>query len=494
MPDEKPSHESKSGLWQRVSLRWKLTFWVIAVFTFIQGTLIVVLLLFLRGAAFNAFDHELNERARETLQELRQLGSSWTDEQLGEIALQRSSDTYFDRFMLTVYNAEGTVIASSEPKSSRFDSTVEIQSHELNPDETRYSTVPAAGALPEVRGVLRPFSGRDGQAYLLWVASPLTHATDSVQTARNVLLWTLPINIFAATVAGWYLAGIAIAPIGKVRRVAEELSPESMNRQIDLESPHIEVAALQDELNQARRRIHEGYEAQERFILNVSHELKTPIAVLLTEAQVLQSQPGLSHTAQSFIHSVEEEMHRLGKLTESFLLLAQIQSGKREPRDEVCPLNDIVLDSVQACASLADQTGVHLKVVLFEHPQASELTVTGDSALFRTMFDNLIRNAIRFSPCGETVEVTVGADPESSQAMISVRDHGPGVPPEVVDRLFDRFVQAEGERKRRRGTGLGLEIAQGIARQHGGTITVCNGENRGCIFTAAVPALGIDGL
>jgi signal transduction histidine kinase len=133
---------------------------------------------------------------------------------------------------------------------------------------------------------------------------------------------------------------------------------------------------------------------------------------------------------------------------------------------------------------MADMHAVTIRIHLKETPQ-HELLVFGDPELLRTMIDNVIRNAIRFSPQQQAVEVTVDADEEN--ALVRVRDFGVGIPEEIISTLFDRFTQAKSEERLNRGSGLGLEIAQGIAELHGGGITVENCLGGGCAFTIRVP-------
>jgi two-component system OmpR family sensor kinase len=254
---------------------------------------------------------------------------------------------------------------------------------------------------------------------------------------------------------------------------------------IFLGSTASELKDLQVELDRMRQRLEAGYEAQERFVANVSHEIKTPIATVLTEAQTLPRNLPLPSDVKQFIESTQDEMRRLGKLVESFLLLTRVRHGKPlQSTTRTVIVNDLVMESVLHCRKMAEQHEVKLTPELCEE-QDRDLTVRGDPELLRTMVDNLIRNAIRFSPHGQTVDVTVKCEPE--QISICVGDRGPGIAPELLDKIFDRFSQAKSEEKLGRGSGLGLEIAQGIAELHGGRITITNRKNGGCEFCATLP-------
>jgi signal transduction histidine kinase len=134
---------------------------------------------------------------------------------------------------------------------------------------------------------------------------------------------------------------------------------------------------------------------------------------------------------------------------------------------------------------MADQYQIVLAPHLCEDGEAPQ--VRGDPALMRTMIDNLVRNAVRFSPKGQTILVTASA--EGREAVVRVRDYGSGIPEQIIGRIFDRFVQAPDEQRRGRGHGLGLEISQGIAELHGGRIGArnCPPPEGGCEFEVRLP-------
>jgi signal transduction histidine kinase len=233
----------------------------------------------------------------------------------------------------------------------------------------------------------------------------------------------------------------------------------------------------------------QAFEAQERFLSNISHELKTPIATLLVEAQTLD-RTDMSKLGVQFVRSVEEEMRKLGKLVESFLTLTRVKDGKGLARAELVPINELVLDSVSYCSPMARQYAVKLKPELAASDDDVDAAISGDPELLRTMLDNLVRNAIRFSP--ESGSVIIISAVRGTEAVFEVRDQGSGLPPAMLNNAFDRFVQAPEEQKQGRGHGLGLTIAQAVAELHGGKITVRNVAEGGACFTLRLPLRGHD--
>jgi signal transduction histidine kinase len=234
-------------------------------------------------------------------------------------------------------------------------------------------------------------------------------------------------------------------------------------------------------LNKMLEGLHRAFRGQERFISDVSHELKTPLAALLTEAQVLHAMGATTEDYKAFVASAEDEARRLGKLVESFLMLARFQHGKRFIADTLVSINDVVLESMKHSQMIAEQQRVGLLLTAFDAgEECNEGEVRGDPDLLRVAFDNVIRNAVQFSKAGSAVRIEVTC--VEGRMMVSIRDQGPGIPPEHRDRIFNRFEQAPTRESGKRGTGLGLAIAKGVIDLHGGTISVDNHPEGGCVF------------
>lgn len=338
-----------------------------------------------------------------------------------------------------------------------------------------------------VRYVTTFVAGKVGDRYAMVLAAPDEFVSTQTSLVARLLLIAGVVSVCASAVSGWYIAGIAIEPLRRLRNVASQLGPESINKQLHVDSRSVEVSQLTVELDAARERIRQAFAAQERFLSNISHEIKTPIATLLIEAQTIDKQ-GLSKSGLMFVRTAEEEMRKLGKLVESFLTLTRIQDGKGLARMDRVMVNDIVLESVSHCTAQAKIHSVSLHPTLIEDDEYVDAVVSGDPDLLRTMVDNLVRNAIRFTP--RDGRVVIAARVEDGKVKVAVEDEGPGLPPEMLTRIFDRFVQAPEEARKGRGHGLGLAIAQGVAELHGGMIRVENRSEVGARFTIELP-LGV---
>jgi signal transduction histidine kinase len=255
------------------------------------------------------------------------------------------------------------------------------------------------------------------------------------------------------TLAFWFVAGIAVAPFSRMTEAARRVDPRHLDARIDITGRESEVGRLQAELNAALTRLEGGFRAQERFIANVAHDLKTPIALMLSESQVLHPHSARRNEIAQYRESVIAELQRLGGLVEGFLTLARARHGNALARAVPVAANDLVVEAVARCGGEAKKHD-----------------------LLRAMLVNLISNAIRHSPQRRAVIVRLSCRREV--LLFSVRDFGPGVPPEFTGRLFDPYVRAS---EKAGGTGLGLAIAKSVAKMHGGQIIIRNVEP-GCVF------------
>ncbi|MGP1346226.1 MAG: sensor histidine kinase [Phycisphaerales bacterium] len=496
-PAPRGAHRRAAG-WLPVRVRF--TLWGAAVFLVLHATTTLVIMLFARQGAI--------DDARSHLRAMAESAAGPTDE-----AVRPPIPAFLSALHEDGRWARGVLVAVQS-----IDGNVSIQRRPEPPDAD-------------------PEADPDWRAWVATLPDPLTHATVTgadgrrmliasadlpsgergiagvhrdiigtpIRSLRDALVLALLIGAAATVFAIWVVSGVALRSLDELRAFAHELTAENIDRPLKFEDHSPEIEALRAELEGAMRRLSEGYQRQARFLANVSHELKTPVSVIRTEAEVLlaSKDPG-TQRLRAFARSAGEEMHRLGNMIESFLTLTRVQSTDEGIPRHNLSANDILMEAVHATRIMARQHAVRITITLAGpvHPDEShdephaahdddapresrdQPTVTGNADLLQTAIANLIRNAIRFSPKDKPIQAVCHADEHA--VYFTIRDHGPGIPPEVLDRLFEPFTQGDQERRRGRGTGLGLQIAQGIAEIHDGTITPENLES-GCRFTLTLP-------
>ena len=209
-----------------------------------------------------------------------------------------------------------------------------------------------------------------------------------------------------------------------------------------------------------------------RFMADAAHELRTPITVLRTRAEVALQQPREEANYVSALRGVEAEAKRLGGIVDSLLVLARADAGERPLENERFFLDDVAIDAAGAARLVGRQKGVEVTVDEFE-----EAAVVGDASLVRQLIMILLDNAIKFTDAGGVVRLRVSM--LDGAPTVIVEDTGTGIKPDEVSRVFERFFRGETARSRGDGAGLGLSIASWIAREHGADIVLSSEPGKG---------------
>lgn len=470
------------------SLRLKLTVWYLVVFVLIQVGLLALMVRVRRESLTQSFEDRLARSAEVTANNLAINQPEWDDQR---VAALLPADALFGLF--AVRDPSGAVLAKTpgrrveglpfgDPERGPLASTTRI------PAERGLELI---GRRVPVHLVTLPFATERESELYLQVAAAADDPERSFGPFLDLFRIGVPVGLIAALVASWLIGGRAVSPFRRFSEAARGVDPERLSQALDVGSADREVSRLQDDLNQALRRIEETYRAHYLFISHASHELRTPVSVLLAEAQVLAAGSPSFDDYSRYVRSVEEEMKRLTRLVETFLELsrADLEHGLGPALEEVS-LHDVVLDSLRHTAHLARRRDLRL-VPRFEAAQDSrgEPLVVGDATLLRSVAENLLRNAVRFSPEGS--RILVGVRVEGAEAVLEVCDSGPGIPPEHRERIFLPFEQGPQpapQEGRAAGTGLGLAIAQRVVKLHRGRIAVeDNPAGPGCTVTVRLP-------
>lgn len=320
--------------------------------------------------------------------------------------------------------------------------------------------------------------------------------SERLSTVLGILVIAGVVGAVASLISGWFIAGLATRPLEELasaasRATREVFEPESETGPLSwAEEPARDATEIAERLEASVEQTRQTLEAQERFLSNVSHELKTPIATLMLEAQTID-RSALPAEGIEFVRDVEEEMRKLGNLIESFLMLTRVTDANERTAGKTVLANEIIIEAIADCEPTAQQYGVRVVPSLADDDAGLDAMIVGDAELLRTLVSNLLRNAIRFSPRGEVV--SLAGSVRDGEFLIRVRDRGAGIPKEVLANIFDRFVQSAGESRRGRGHGLGLAIAKGIAELHGGDIAAATEPDGGAVFTATLPIHTADG-
>jgi len=323
-----------------------------------------------------------------------------------------------------------------------------------------------------------PFHVRIGMA--------TAYLDEDINTLARLLLPVAAGLSLLTPLVGYWLALRATKPVAEILRTAEQLKPTRLGDRLEVHGTKDELDRLSLTINRLLDEVAGHVERQQQFVADAAHELRGPLAAMQSSLEVGISQNRTADAYRETLADVLEEARHLSKLSNDLLLLAETgDETSVRPREEI-DLTAIVRQTIAMFGGVAEERSVGLVL----DPPAANVKLHGDASQLRQVFGNLLDNAIRFTPEGGRVTVSVGAGEAGRQAVVTVADTGCGIAPEHLDRVFDRFYKADASRTRSdtaRGGGLGLAICRSIVERHGGSIAVASTPSRGTTFTVRLP-------
>ena len=458
----------------RNSLRARLTFWYVLT---LGATLTVFasgVMLFRARSAYDTFDAEQELRGSRLAEELRP-----------------------DLFSLDVGEALASDSrASLEPLCVRTTAGVTIFRSPTFPDLTWAGEGEAMAAARDRPGA-RSLQDRSGESFrLTTIAIPRPGAdrlvlqiteADSVVTRpleaqAFALVMTIGFVLVAAAFGSRYTVSRALAPVDSIVARARDIQTHNLGERLDVRADSEELDRLVTTLNAMLDRIQASVATARRFAADASHELQTPIAAIrgMLDMGLRQGVTAAQWREQAV--DLLEDVDRLSELVRDLRLIAMAEAGHLLDEHEAVPMVALVQDCCETASVIAGEQQIRVETAVLE-----PVAVSGSSRHLRRVVLNLLQNAVRYSPEGATVHVSVGR--VNQDAVVTVGDSGCGIDPADLPHIFEPFFRADPARARDTGgTGLGLAIVEQIVRAHGGHVEVSSALERGSTFSVVLPA------
>jgi heavy metal sensor kinase len=297
---------------------------------------------------------------------------------------------------------------------------------------------------------------------------------DEFQEMLTTFTWTAllasPILMILASAVGYWMSRRALAPVEEIARTASDIEAQNLSERLPLRGTGDELDTLSATLNAMLARLEDSFRRVTQFTADASHELRTPVAIIRTTAEVIRRRPRSEREYTEALDRILAESERTSKLIEDLMLLARADANTEEMVFEPIALGDLVQMVCTDAGVLAEATGVSMRT-----NGLSRCIVSGEHSSLRRLLLILLDNAIKYSKPGGEIHVSIKLCQRQKRqmAMVEIRDNGIGIASEDLAHIFERFYRASKDRSRKvDGVGLGLAIAQSIAHRHDGEIQV----------------------
>jgi signal transduction histidine kinase len=294
--------------------------------------------------------------------------------------------------------------------------------------------------------------------------------------------WTIVLTLLWAAVVSFLLAQRIAGPIQEMRVATTRMAAGELSQRVQVQTAD-ELGDLARSLNYMAAELERLDTMRREFVADASHELRTPVANLAVAVEALrESLLAADPASAGLLDGFEREVERLRVLVETLLDLSAVESGRVHLHLVPTDLAEVTASAVESFRARASQHGIALERI----GPARGVTVHADPDRMAQVLGNLLDNALKFTPAGGRVTVTVAQ--RRGQAVLLVEDTGPGIPTGDLPHIFDRFFKADRSRSGERGAGLGLAIARRLVVAQGGEITAHNRPQGGARFTVTLPA------
>ena len=459
---------------RKLSIGMRLTLWYVAVFAVAQLLFGAGMYFVLRQHLYSITDDALRDQIDDLTHFLEAQKKNATvaklQEEVSETYVLEHSGDY-----LQIYGEMGDWIFRA-------------------PALTRYGVPPIDPALVH-DAVARDvsFDGRDFRlltqrvevnhhSYTVQTALPIDQVVKTLSAFRRYLLLFAPLMLIAAAIGGYWLSRKALAPVDKITRTAQNISGQNLSGRLDTLNTGDELERLSRTLNGMLSRIESSFLRVTQFTADASHELRTPISLIRTEAEIaLRKSRGDAEYRQALRHILLES-ERTSVLIEELLTLARADSGRENLQLQPVDLRAAVLVTGNEWRHMIESRGLRFDMTVEEN---LPMVVADRTALSR-LFAILLDNAQKYTCAPGKISVEAGKT--GSKAFVAIHDTGIGISPKDQARIFERFYRVDTARSRSQGgAGIGLSIAHWIIQQHDGTIAVDSEIGKGSSFRVELP-------
>ena len=461
------------------TLRTRVTTWYVSLLALALIVFGAALFFGVKGYLRASLEHSLTAEARAItsifVAEEESKGPSWMQGEIAEAYAPEISGRF-----IRVMRQDGNVLyQSGDTRDPQIASAkVLLPSLPVAKDGFHEQSI---GNDDELKLFEMPYLSSTGKDYLVEVGQSTTPIKRVLASLMKILLLIAPCILLAAALGGHFMMTLALRPLVVLTQQAERIGTQQFGERLLVIGTGDEMERLSLSLNRMISRLEDALAHNQRFSADVSHELRTPLTILRGELEQTLRTPGLRSIHHEAIGSALEEIDRMAQIIESLLTISRLDSGTDGMDLKPVDLNRLARWTSDQMYLLAEEKNIKLQSV-----QTGPVTVLADEGRLKQVLVNLLDNAIKYTPRGGTVTVSVAA--AGRFAVLEVTDTGIGIPADSLPHVFERFYRTDKARTRESGgAGLGLSIVKAITNAHGGNITVESVEGEGTTVRFELP-------
>jgi heavy metal sensor kinase len=451
----------------------RLTLWYFAVFALTFVAFGSAMLLAMRTSVDAVIDDELQARLQGVQRMLERFDPAVSLEALQEELREHSG-----------LRPGGDLLQVSGPGGAWLFQSRSIREYGVEPppivaDGARYDTIERGG---QALRILSAPVAASGNVYTAQLAAPIAEARAIMARFRWLLIASVPLVLLLACGAGYWMSRRALAPVQAITEAARSTTAHDLSRRLELPRSADELRRLTETFNEMLARLEASFTQITRFTADASHELRTPVALVRSTAELTLRHPRDAQEYRDALADILNEAERMSGLISNLLTLARVDAGSETLSFEDVDVASLLRHASSRCERLAHAKQIQVECTVGE----GSILVPGDPRALERLFVILIDNAIRYTPDGGLVRVGVQA--VDGAAVVTVADTGIGIPSGEIPSIFERFYRVDPARSRDAGgAGLGLSIARWIAEAHRASIRVDSKPGRGSVFEVRIP-------
>ncbi len=461
------------------SIRFRLVAWyaglLVVVFVVLGGMMYAGLKLYLVHSLREAQIRRATQITDALLAKISETGQAHV---VNEINSWFAPETN-DRFIRITDGSTTPFYVSSSPRDGSFDANA-VPPYQGKSNKISWREQKLSGSAPLLIASV-PYHSAQGKQYVVEVGASLEPVQDVLRRLVVYLVVGLAAMVLVATAGGYFLIRRALAPVDHISSSAEHITLHNLKERLPIAKTGDELERLSVSLNHMIARLEDAFQQNRRFTADASHEMRTPLTIMRGELESIVEGVGTPEDVRATAASILDEVQRLARIVEGLFAISRLDAGEAQAQWQPFDLAALATGTAEQMCLLAEDKGI---AITSNAPK--KVIVNGDRARMKQVVVNLLDNAIKYTPEGGSIRLSVIACDD--KAVLEVEDSGIGIPADAQPHIFDRFFRVDAARSRDLGgAGLGLSIVKSICTAHGGRVNFQSIEGKGSRFKVELP-------